>query len=217
MNVLKKNTLKVDLILTDPPYNVDAKAKDQAKKNTEEEKVSYNDNKDEVEYLWFVSNFIWDAQSVSNKLVVSPGHSNVATWCMFSVPDDFLFHNKPDGQGWSKSARATKTEIYLVYGSVTSRKKFATNTIKANINHHIRYGPHPHPKPPELYRKIISQLEPTVVFDPFLGSGTTGEVCEELGIPWFGCEIVPKYINECIIPRCGKATKVVEKGSMLEL
>lgn len=217
VNVLKENNIKVDLILTDPPYNVNAKAKDQAKKDTPEEKVSYDDKKDDVDYNWFISNLIWDSQKVSNMLVVSPGHSNISLWVLIKEPDDYLFHNKPDGQGFSKNSRANKTELYLVYGMVSSRKKFATNTIKANINHHIRYGPHPHPKPPELYKKIVSQLNPTIVFDPFLGSGTTGVVCEELGVPWIGCEIMQEYIDACIIPRCSKAETPTADGSMREL
>lgn len=34
---------------------------------------------------------------------------------------------------------------------------------------------------------------PCVVLDPFLGSGTTGEVCQGLGRDWLGCDINPKY------------------------
>ena len=35
--------------------------------------------------------------------------------------------------------------------------------------------------------------EPCVVLDPFLGSGTTGQVAESLGRKWFGIELNPDY------------------------
>lgn len=33
-----------------------------------------------------------------------------------------------------------------------------------------------------------------VVFDPFMGSGTVGEVAESLGRQWVGCELNPEYL-----------------------
>lgn len=32
-----------------------------------------------------------------------------------------------------------------------------------------------------------------IIFDPFMGSGTTAVACERLGRKWFGCELEPKY------------------------
>lgn len=34
-----------------------------------------------------------------------------------------------------------------------------------------------------------------VVFDPFMGSGTTAAVAEHLGRKWLGCELVPEYLE----------------------
>lgn len=34
-----------------------------------------------------------------------------------------------------------------------------------------------------------------IVFDPFLGSGTTAQVAQHLGRHWLGCELNPKYIE----------------------
>ena len=207
----------IDLVLTDPPYNVNAKAKDQAKKDSSEVKESYNDFMDKDTYDRFISDFFYYVDQISNMLVVSPGHSNITLWHDIRIPSDYLFHHKADGQGFSRNARSNKTELYLVYGKVANGNRFATNTIKANINHRQRYGNHPHPKPPELYKKIVKQLEPTLVFDPMMGSGTTGLVCEELGIPWFGCEIKQSYIDDCIIPRINGAEVPLSKEGMREL
>ena len=34
-----------------------------------------------------------------------------------------------------------------------------------------------------------------IVFDPFFGSGTTGQVSQALGRKWIGCELNPKYLT----------------------
>jgi len=48
---------------------------------------------------------------------------------------------------------------------------------------------------------------PCTVFDPFLGSGTTGQVAEELGRDWIGIELNPKYE-----PLIKKRTRKVHLG-----
>lgn len=55
--------------------------------------------------------------------------------------------------------------------------------------------PHPTQKPEELVRKIVlaSSNEEDIVIDPFLGSGTTAVVAEQLGRKWKGCEASPEY------------------------
>lgn len=50
--------------------------------------------------------------------------------------------------------------------------------------------------PLEVMKNIISTLpENTLVFDPFLGSGTTALACIELGYDVIGCEIDTNYYN----------------------
>lgn len=54
---------------------------------------------------------------------------------------------------------------------------------------------HPSPKPIEYMLKLISRLtnENDTIFDPFMGSGTTGVAAVQLGRNFIGCEIDPKY------------------------
>ena len=44
-------------------------------------------------------------------------------------------------------------------------------------------------------RQIIEQwaIPGGIVFDPFMGSGTTGVACVQLGRSFIGCEIDPGY------------------------
>jgi len=55
--------------------------------------------------------------------------------------------------------------------------------------------PHPTQKPEELLRKIIlaSSNPGDLVIDPFLGSGTTAVVAEQLKRRWQGCDISLEY------------------------
>lgn len=55
--------------------------------------------------------------------------------------------------------------------------------------------PHPTQKPEELLRKLVlaSTNPGDVVIDPFLGSGTTAVVAEQLHRKWKGCDTVAEY------------------------
>lgn len=60
--------------------------------------------------------------------------------------------------------------------------------------------PHPTQKPEELLRRIVlgSSNKNDVVLDPFLGSGTTAVVAEQLGRHWLGCDMSLEYCNWAI-------------------
>ena len=45
--------------------------------------------------------------------------------------------------------------------------------------------------------------QPGWVLDPFVGSGTTLEVCRELGVNAVGLDISPEYLDEHAKPRIG--------------
>lgn len=56
---------------------------------------------------------------------------------------------------------------------------------------------HPTQKPFDLihYLLSVSSNKGQIVFDSFMGSGTTAVACERLGRKWFGCELEPKYVE----------------------
>lgn len=55
--------------------------------------------------------------------------------------------------------------------------------------------PHPTQKPEELFRKLVlaSSNPGDIVLDPFLGSGTTAVVAEQLKRHWLGCDLSQEY------------------------
>jgi len=53
---------------------------------------------------------------------------------------------------------------------------------------------HPTLKPLWVMENLVNRTDPgDLVFDPFLGSGTTAVACERLSRRWIGCEISPDY------------------------
>ena len=55
---------------------------------------------------------------------------------------------------------------------------------------------HPTVKPVALMRYLVRLVTPPngIVFDPFLGSGTTAVAAILEGFEWSGCEITPEYL-----------------------
>ncbi len=60
--------------------------------------------------------------------------------------------------------------------------------------------PHPTQKPEELLRKLVlaSSNPGDLVLDPFLGSGTTAVVAEQLRRKWKGCDLSAEYCDWAI-------------------
>ena len=54
---------------------------------------------------------------------------------------------------------------------------------------------HPTEKPEALMRKIIGWTNGRLILDPFMGSGTTGVACAELGRKFIGIEVNEKYFD----------------------
>jgi len=59
------------------------------------------------------------------------------------------------------------------------------------------YAGHPTSKPLGLFRELLEILSNPgdLIFDPFMGSGTTAVVADRLGRNFFGCDINPDYVE----------------------
>jgi DNA modification methylase len=189
-----------DLCLTDPPYNVNFTSKSQQKRywtNLENrslpEKQEYKDMIED--YDAFCISFYENIIRVSNRLIFSPGIKYFGWWLQHYPPKDWGIHYKRNGKGCSHIFQFTKKEPYLFYG------KFKSFQFLGDVwDFYIMNGfldkdhfEHPSPKPLDLWLYFITSIQPISVIDPFLGSGTTAEVCESLKIPWLGYEIMEAY------------------------
>lgn len=75
-------------------------------------------------------------------------------------------------------------------------------------------GDHPTGKPIALLNKWVGQFtdEHETILDPFMGSGTTGVACMNLGRKFIGVEIEPKYFDIA----CERITNAQRQNSLLD-
>ena len=57
---------------------------------------------------------------------------------------------------------------------------------------------HPAQKPIDLHKHILQNIigEDRVVLDPFMGTGSIGLACKELGCDYIGMELEPEYFDK---------------------
>jgi site-specific DNA-methyltransferase (adenine-specific) len=72
---------------------------------------------------------------------------------------------------------------------------------------------HPSPKPIEFMLKLIGRLSAYTILDPFMGSGTTGVACIQLGRRFIGIEKEPKYFDIAV----KRIEKAFEDTALLRL
>ncbi len=84
--------------------------------------------------------------------------------------------------------------IFARKGTSRGLKDFGINSaIKVSKKDEGKY--HDAQKPIEYVKKLVWNSTPDdgIVFDPFIGSGTTAIACQSLGLKWVGCEIDDRY------------------------
>jgi len=94
---------------------------------------------------------------------------------------DYSYKHEPILYGWKRNG------THLYYGG------FQTSIFE--FNKPLKSEFHPTMKPVELVTKLIenSTIANGLVYDPFLGSGTTMVAAQQTGRRCFGLEIAPKY------------------------
>lgn len=109
---------------------------------------------------------------------------------------------------WDRSASPNQNNRYFtpiteyIYWIVKDRKEFYFNKDNSVYKHTIwrinpDKNPHPAPFPLIMAKNIINccSREGDVVYDPFMGSGTTALAAAMLGRHYVGSDISEKYIK----------------------
>ena len=170
----------VDLVLTDPPYGVGLKYD------------NYEDTKENLQLL--INDFINEAVRVSNVVLITTGNSNLNLWYGYNY---ILAYYQPAAVSIGKYG----TELWqpvLFYGNDPIKGLSTRNrwTVLKNTEPRPKDINHPCPKPLNIWIKTLlrgSANEGDIVFDPFMGSGTTAIACLKTNRKFIGCEISPKY------------------------
>lgn len=190
---------EVDLVLTDPPYGTGEPSGTIGKNRSN--KTNYDND---VNSYNFVKNkvipAIKEAMRVSKRLIVTPGTHNLTE---YPSPDSFGSVYQPATVGMQKWGRADSQPIFYYgrdprAGKTIQKCTFKCTEKSADVDH-------PCPKPINLWTKLLKKgsLENEKVYDPFIGSGTTAVISEQLNRKWLGSEISDKY--------CKLAKKRVKK------
>nr|DAE02434.1 MAG TPA: adenine-specific methyltransferase [Siphoviridae sp. ctsUY14] len=201
----------IDLIVTDPPYNVSA-TNDGGTIN--KVKKLNKSLKDLVETN--ITNG-YDIETLGEEFMRVMKEPNIYLWCnKTQIPEYFKFYVekykcKFDILCWHKnnalptySNKYLSDTEYLLYFRKGKGKCFpksyedAKTYYIAPINHKDKKKyKHPTIKPLDITEKVIknSSKENDIILDPFMGSGTTGVACKQLNRNFIGIELLEEYFN----------------------
>jgi len=186
----------IDLILTDPPYGMDylsSRRKDKFDKIENDISLewvkpfleeSYRVLKDNSHIYLFCNDYaISDFRKALEETGFTPKRTLV--WVKNN-------HTSGDLEG----DYANKTEFLLF--AHKGRKKLNggrdTNVLKFD---RVAMMEHPTQKPTQMMNYLIekSTNKGDIIYDPFMGSGTTARACKDLGRKYIGSEISKKYCD----------------------
>lgn len=179
---------KVDAVITDPPYGVNLGVDGP----TSIGKTAYASFADTPE---FVASVCVPAIKICiekfGRVVLTPGARNCF---LYPHPTEMGAIYNPAGAGFSRWG-FTCSQPILYYGKDPhGSKKFPQSLQSTELSD--KNG-HPCPKPTKLMVWFVNRasLDGETILDPFMGSGTTGVACANLGRKFIGIEIEPKYFD----------------------
>lgn len=175
----------VDLVLTDPPYGIGADKGVGGFGSSSHTARKYTDDWDSArpsaeyfnEILRVGKNVIVFGGNFFTDLLPVNGH-----WIAWDKVGEIKFDN-PFGKcelAWTNSAKKSVNKYVVIQQGFISTEK-------------ERF--HPTQKPVALFRQILEDYsnEDSLIYDPFMGSGTTARACKDLGRNYIGSEISKEY------------------------
>lgn len=183
---------KVDAVITDPPYGIKYSS---GTNNLARGKAVYQaDFEDSPEYVQSVCiPALLEALAKSDgRGVVTPGTPNL--W-KYPEPAALGGFYQPAAVGMNKWGRANFQPV-LFYGKDPRAGKAIDQTAR-QLTTPASCNDHPCAKPMDATVWMVSRgsLTGETVLDPFMGSGTTGVACMNLGRKFIGIEIEKKYFD----------------------
>lgn len=207
---------KIDLVITDPPYGVSYVGK------TKDALTLESDDLDETELseMW---------QGCLDNLLPHLKEGGVLYATVPPGPLRAVFSDALKARGilrqeliWLKDSMVMGHSDYhykhepILYGWKPGAAHYMTpdrsKTSVLEFERPKRSTEHPTMKPLALWGELItnSSRKGEVVFDPFLGSGTTLIACDQLARTCYGIEIDPKYC-QVILERYQKHCEATKK------
>jgi site-specific DNA-methyltransferase (adenine-specific) len=178
----------VDLILTDPPYGIGEARKNHVSRGKLAAAKDYGESDwdDQIP-----SKEVFDEVfRVSKNQIIFGGNYFIehlrATPCWIVWDKNNGDNDFADCElAWTSFKSAVRRKLYTWNGMLQGDMK----------NKEQRY--HPTQKPVPLMRWILSRYskDTDLIYDPFMGSGTTARACKDLGRNYIGSEISKEYCD----------------------
>ena len=201
----------IDLVLTDPPYGIEYVSNRSIYDGTITKRGLLNDGKEEAFELLDKACEILQRKTAENAhlyffcswSVFSKFENIISKYFTIKTPIVWDKGNKGSGDLENDWGNQTEIIIYCVKGKklINNRRGNIINVSRLHTSRMI----HPTQKPDELIRQIleVSATAGDFVVDPFMGSGSTVKVCNEMKLKALGIEldqemfnIANQYINE---------------------
>lgn len=195
MDKMIKAGVKIDSIITDPPYGMSFQSNF---RNEKYKKIKNDDCLDWLEAL------------VDKSYALAKDNSAHYVFCSFHFIDKFkqafeqkfkiknilVWEKNNTSMGDLKGDFAPKVEfiLFLQKGRRLINGKRDPNIFKFNRTGNKN---HPTEKPVDLMEYLIKKFtdEGDIVLDPFMGSGATGIACKNLNRKFIGIELDENYFN----------------------
>ena len=174
---------KVDAVVTDPPFNSGRDG-------------IVNDSLDAEEWMAFCGKFA-GVVSAENILIevgkndaVMRNRMDALHRYRWAICLNYTNAMRQGAVGYSN------TGLVMWYGEGKCHKRFM-DRIDAPLENTVGQFAHPSPKTTKHYQRLVEMFSPlgATVLDPFMGSGTTGVACANLGRKFIGIEIERKYFD----------------------
>jgi site-specific DNA-methyltransferase (adenine-specific) len=177
----------VDVVITDPPYGVGLGQK----VNNERTRVAYKSFVDTPEYVFDVAvPAVAKALALAKRGLVTPGIRNMWRYPQPKHVGSIYYPAAAGCNSWGFSC----WQPIFYYGSdpYGARAHDSFQSVeRADENGH----PCPKPVNQMIWMVNRASLPTETVLDPFMGSGTTGVACANLGRKFIGIEMEPDYFN----------------------
>ena len=185
----------VDLVVTDPPYEI-AMGGGGILKN---DRVYFGGQLDKIASGFDIDAVFNEMERICKKLNLFCFCSNkqiskIMRWGEErGYSANLLVWYKPNAIPFTNNTFKSDLEFCVYMREKGVKIKGISKLFTHNVSK-SKYG-HPTEKPLEIIKKLVltASSEGDLVFDPFMGSGTTAAACKELNRNFIGCEIEAKY------------------------
>jgi len=174
----------IDLGYTDPPWG-------NSFINKKKQLINFEDKfKPGWNLYWF-----YELERICKAIILVISYNKLFWWIRNTKPIGLFILHLQNGRYPSKISQFNRISPYLVYGKLSNKlfvnvRDFIIPTGFLNKNKEFI---HSTPKGLEIALRILDEVKPQSLIDPFTGSGSYLKSANILGIKWLGYEINPIY------------------------